>query len=176
MDNTNNWSYQRGKIMQHRGLKTIMVIVILVGTVSFFCNAESDNATGNTIEVFHKDRKPSLDTLEKTMPVLEKYADKFEITTHLITDPEMADQIKGYNLPGTHFPFAVVINGKLSAQIDNETIYFFDFPEFMHGIGRHEGNWSLKHLESVLQDVSLLLDDNILPEFDHDHHDHSECE
>lgn len=76
--------------------------------------------------------------------------------------------IKKYNLPETHFPFAIVINGRFSAKINNNKIYFVHFPLFMHAIGRHEGNWSIDNLESVLIDNTLLLDENILIESEHD--------
>lgn len=120
------------------------------------------------IEVFHKDKKPALKTLEKVNPFLENYKESYEISYYLITAPENADLIRKYRLPETHFPFAVVINGKYSAKIGDEKIDFVHFPHFMHGIGRHEGNWSLEQLEYVLTDNSLLLDENILPALDHD--------
>ena len=66
--------------------------------------------------------------------------------------------IKKYNLPEIHFPFAVVVNGRSSAKINNIKIDFVHFPLFMHGIGKHEDNWSLENLKSVLIDNALLLD------------------
>ena len=128
----------------------------------------------NTVEVFHKNMPPSLQTLEQTNAVLAEFADEFEITFHLITDSSSADLIQLYNLPDTHFPFAVVINGKYSAMIDDEKIYFVHFPLFMHGIGRHEGNWSMDHLRQVLTDTSLLIDENIPPVLD-ESEDETEC-
>jgi len=83
--------------------------------------------------------------------------------------------ISRYNLPDTHFPFAVVINGKYSAEVEGKKIDFVHFPRFMHGIGRHEGNWSLEALEKVLRDNSLLLEENILPDIEHDDNE-EECE
>ncbi len=120
----------------------------------------------STIEVFHKSMPPSLETLEETNAVLAHFADEYEIIYHLITDSASADLIQEYNLPDTHFPFAVVINGRYSAMIDDEKIDFVHFPLFMHGIGRHEGNWSMEYLELVLTDVTLLMDENIPPVLD----------
>lgn len=120
----------------------------------------------NTIDVFHKEMPPSLQTLEATNAVLAEFSDEYEIAYHLITDTASSELIRQYNLPGTHFPFAITVNGKYSAAISGETIYFVHFPVFMHGIGRHEGNWSLDHLKQVLGDTSLLIDENIPPVLD----------
>ena len=120
----------------------------------------------STIDLFYKSMPPSLETLEETNTVLPDFTDDFEITYHLITDSASADLIQEYNLPDTHFPFAVVINGRYSAMIDDEKIDFVHFPLFMHGIGRHEGNWSMEYLELVLTDVTLLMDENIPPVLD----------
>ncbi len=119
-----------------------------------------------TIEVFHKNMPPSIETLEETNAVLAHFADEYEITYHLITDSATVELIQKYNLPDTHFPFAVVIDGSFSALIGDEKIDFVHFPLFMHGIGRHEGNWSMESLELVLNDNTLLLDENILPVLD----------
>ncbi|MEN8209277.1 MAG: C40 family peptidase [Candidatus Fermentibacteria bacterium] len=120
----------------------------------------------STIEVFHKSMPPSLETLEETNAVLAHFVEDYEISYHLITDSATVDLIQKYNLPDTHFPFALVINGRFSAVINDEKIDFVHFPVFMHGIGRHEGNWSLEILELVLNDVSLLMDENTLPVLD----------
>ncbi len=141
----------------------------------FFSLTALSTTSPNTIEVFHKEMPPSLETLEKVNEVIAGFADEYEITYHLITDPASSELIQSYNLPGTHFPFAVVINGKYSATINNETIFFVHFPHFIHGIGRHEGNWSMDFLEQVLTDRSLLLDENILPVLD-ESEETSECE
>ena len=120
----------------------------------------------NTVDVFYKEMPPSLQTLETVNTVLSEFPDQFEIAYHLITDTTSSELIQLYNLPGTHFPFAIAVNGKYSAAINSETIYFVHFPIFMHGIGRHEGNWSMDHLKQVLADTSLLIDENILPVLD----------
>lgn len=119
-----------------------------------------------TIDVFHKDKKPSLETLAKVKEILESYKDHYAISYYLITDPNHTGLIRKYNLPDTHFPFAVVIDGKFSARINNRKIDFVHFPTFMHGIGRHEGNWSLIDLAGVLADTTLLLPENVLPELE----------
>jgi hypothetical protein len=126
----------------------------------------SGDAFRGTVEVFHKSMPPSLETLDRTIELLEEFANFYDISYYSITDPASADIIAEYNLPGTHFPFAVVVNGKFSALIDGEKIDFVHFPLFMHGIGRHEGNWSMELLELVLNDTSLLIDENILTPLD----------
>lgn len=141
-------------------LFSILLLALPVLTVS------SGETSIGTIEIFHKSMPPSLETLEETNAVLADFTDDFEITYHLVTDSASADLILQYNLPDTHFPFAVVINGRYSALIGFEKIDFVHFPLFMHGIGRHEGNWSMEYLELVLNDVALLMDDNILPVLD----------
>ncbi len=119
----------------------------------------------NSVDVFYKEYPPSLETLEQTNEVLGEFTD-FEITYHIITDSASADLIQLYNLPDTHFPFAVIVNGRYSAMIEGEKIDFVHFPLFMQGIGRHEGNWSMTHLRMVLSDTSLLMDENTLIELD----------
>lgn len=117
-----------------------------------------------SVQVFHKNMPPSLETLEKADSVLSLFMDDYRITYHLITDPDEARLISSMGLPDTHFPFAVVINGSYSAEIDGDTISFVHFPSFMHGIGRHQGNWSMESLSAVLGDSSLLLDCGVLPD------------
>ncbi|MCK5840849.1 MAG: hypothetical protein KAH31_01670 [Candidatus Sabulitectum sp.] len=120
----------------------------------------------NTVDVFHKEMPPSQQTLEMVNTVLSEFADEYEIAYHLITDTASSGIIQQYNLPGTHFPFAITVNEKYSATINEETIFFVHFPLFMHGIGRHEGNWSMDHLQQVLANTSLLIDENIPPVLD----------
>ncbi|MCK4807047.1 MAG: C40 family peptidase [Candidatus Aegiribacteria sp.] len=141
----------------------VVLTILVVLTVSA---VSSGVAYISTIEVFHKNMPPSLETLEQTNSVLEQFADDYEITYYLITDSATADLIQRYNLPDTHFPFAVLIDGKYSALINGEKIDFVHFPLFMHGIGRHEGNWSMAYLELVLNDTTLLMDENVLPVLD----------
>ncbi len=120
----------------------------------------------STVDVFHKNMPPSLETLERTIEVLDDFTDQYEIAYYNITDSSTAALLTLYNLPDTHFPFAVVINGKYSALVDGKKIDFVHFPLFMHGIGRHEGNWSMDCLELVLSDISLLIDENVPPVLD----------
>ncbi len=128
------------------------------------------------IQVFYKEKQPSLKTLAKTKELLESYKDRYKFEYLLITDPKNSQIIKEIGLPETHFPFAVVINGKTTANIDGKPITFCEFPDFMHGIGRHEGNWSIESLKKVLADNSLLASKNILPKIGHGHDHHHECE
>jgi hypothetical protein len=120
----------------------------------------------NTIDVFHKQMPPSQQTLAKVDSVLAEFEDEYTITYHVITDSASEEIIQRYNLPETHFPFAVVVNGKYTATIGEELIYFVHFPLFMEGIGRHQGNWSMETLRQVLEDNSLLNDENTLPVLD----------
>ncbi len=144
--------------------------VLLAFTVTTSISCVHDSA--RRVEVFHKNKEPSLRTLDRTKTVLREHGDGCEIAYYLIDDPDNRGLIRKYNLPGTHFPFAVVIDGKYSASIDGRTVHFLEFPLFMKGIGRHEGDWSLEDLDRVMVDPSLLLDQNVLPEsFGHDHAD-----
>jgi len=155
--------------MQRRALVVISLLGLILSAIS--CGSES----GGSIEVFHKAKEPAMNTLEKVRPVVEKYCDSYSISYYIITDQQNQEIISRYNLPDTHFPFAVVINGKYSAEVEGKKIDFVHFPRFMHGIGRHEGNWSLEALEKVLRDNSLLLEENILPDIEHDDNE-EECE
>jgi len=127
------------------------------------------------IDVFYKDKEPSQRALQKIDLVLEEYKDEHQINYFLIEAEETSAKISEYGLPSTHFPVAVVIDGKFTAEIEGRTISFVHFPLFMKGIGRHEGNWSLSDLKEVLRDKSLLSGQNILPPIAEDNED-SECE
>ncbi len=118
------------------------------------------------VEVFHKEMPPSLRTLERVDSVLAGSGEDLDVTYHLITDPAEASLISAYGLPDAHFPFAVVVDGRFSAEIDGRRVDFVHFPLFMHGIGRHEGNWSLGDLAAVLADTSLLLEESGLPDIE----------
>jgi hypothetical protein len=146
----------------------MIVLLTVLATAMAGCHGAA-----RTVEVFHKDKPPSLKTLERTKVVLDAH-DDCEVAYYLITDPENAELIRKYNLPDGHFPFAVVIDGKYSAAIDGRTVHFIEFPLFMKGIGRHEGNWSMDDLDRVLRDTSLLLSKNVLPK-SFDHHDDEPC-
>jgi len=115
----------------------------------------------NIVDVFYKNKKPSLKVLKMVKKVLETHQVDYIIRYHLITEPSTKSFIEKYGLPSTHFPFAVVINGIYSAKINKKNINFVEFPTFMAGIGRHEGNWSLSNLDKVLKSRSLLLSKNI---------------
>jgi len=144
--------------------------MLLVAAISF----AGEMTEMKTVDVFHKQRPPALKTLEQVKPLLDKYQSEYNIVYHPIESDSTQRFIEKFDLPETHFPFAVVIDGKMAAKIDDRDVLFFEFPVFMHGIGRHEGNWSLADLETVLMDNSLLTDSITIPE--HDHEQHEECE
>lgn len=152
-------------------LKSILIIVIFTMILSINLSANDKEI----ISIFYKDKKPSQQVLEKINESLEQFEDSYQINYYLIEDQKNTDVITQFGLPSTHFPFSVVINGKFTARIDDKLVSFVHFPLFMKGIGRHEGNWSMADLEQVLNDNSLLLEENILPILEEDNND-SECE
>ena len=152
-------------------LKFILIIVIVMMILSNNLSANDKEI----ISIFYKDKKPSQQVLEKINKLLEQFKDSYQINYYLIEDQKNMDVITQFGLPSTHFPFSVVINGKFTAKIDDKLVSFVHFPLFMKGIGRHEGNWSIADLEKVLNDNSLLLEENILPILEEDNND-SECE
>lgn len=139
-----------------------LLILLIAAAFAYGCG----NDSRGTVHVFHKDRPPALRALARTDSVLAEYGGQFEISYHLITDEETGPLIEKFGLPGSHFPFAVVINGNFSAMVGNEKVDFVHFPLFMHGIGRHEGNWSMEHLKLVLRDTTLLMEKSVLPVLD----------
>ena len=118
------------------------------------------------VNVFYKQKAPSLSTLEKVNEVLDGFRDVYDIRYYNIEDEANLELIESLGLPSTHFPFAVVIDGRFSIQTEHGVASFVHFPDFMGGIGRHEGNWTVTDLESALKDNSLLLEANILPELE----------
>lgn len=119
-----------------------------------------------TIKVFYKEREPSQKVLNRVNELLDRFRESYHIVYYNIDDKYNEDLIGELGLPDTHFPFAIAINGKYTANIDGKTVSFVHFPLFMHGIGRHEGNWSLSDVKKVLRDNSLLSENNILPVLD----------
>jgi hypothetical protein len=127
------------------------------------------------IVVFYKQKKPSQQVLAKVDSLLTSYLNSYEIQYLDIEDSNNSSIINKLELPSTHFPFAVVINGKYSAEIEGNTVSFIHFPLFMQGIGRHEGNWSLEDLQKVLESNDLLTEKNVLPILDEEDEE-SECD
>ncbi|MBS3741943.1 MAG: hypothetical protein KGY74_07485 [Candidatus Cloacimonetes bacterium] len=127
------------------------------------------------ISIFYKEKDPSQRVLTKVKPLLKDYAQSYEINYFNIEHEKNADIIKNMGLPETHFPVAVVIGDKFTAEIDDRIVSFVHFPLFMKGIGRHEGNWSLEDLRLVLENNDLLYDENILPVLDEES-ETTECE
>ncbi|MEA1972897.1 MAG: hypothetical protein U9N34_06355 [Candidatus Cloacimonadota bacterium] len=154
--------------MKLKLLSIMVFFVIILNT-----NLSANNKT--TISIFYKNKKPSQQVLERINLLMEQFEELYQINYYLIEDQENMEIIKRFGLPSTHFPFAVVIDGKFTAKIDDKHISFIHFPLFMKGIGRHEGNWSIANLESILNNKSLLLQKNILPILDENSND-SDCE
>ncbi|MBN2291426.1 MAG: hypothetical protein JXM70_03315 [Pirellulales bacterium] len=148
----------------------IILLVLMMSSTGF-----GQDFKKSTIDVFYKNKKPSQKVLREINKVVGKYEKIYTVSYYLITDPSNSEIISKYGLPSTHFPVAVVINGKFTAKIDGKIVSFVDFPQFMKGIGRHEGNWSISYLEAVLKDNSLLSDKNILPALKEEN-EHGECE
>lgn len=149
-----------------------------ISIIAFVMMILSNNLSANDkvmISIFYKDKKPSQQVLEKINELLEQFKDSYQINYYLIEDQKNTVVITKFDLPLTHFPFAVVINGKFTAKIDDKVVSFVHFPLFMNGIGRHEGNWSIADFEKVLIDNSLLLEENILHILEEDSNS-SECE
>ncbi len=147
------------KLKTYLKLNSVFLILI-IGL--FFSNCAQSNGSDDKdlIQIFHHERPPSMETLEVVNEFLEAYADKYEIKYYMIKDDKNNELLKSLGLPEDHFPFAIAINGKTSAEINGETIIFVNLPDFMHHIGRREGNWSLDYLKTVLENKDLLLTDN----------------
>lgn len=148
----------------------LILFVLMMSSIGF--GQESKMAT---VDIFYKNKRPSQQVLTEINKVVEKYEKTYTVSYYLITDSSNSEIISKYGLPSTHFPVAVVINGIFTAEIDGEKVSFVHFPEFMKGIGRHEGNWSIACLEAALKDNSLLADKNILPELNEESED-EECD
>lgn len=142
-------------------LKLIFVCVLFFMVLA--CGMAEPMVASDTkplIQVFYKEKEASMQAYEQLKPFFKSYEKDYTIQYLLITDPANAELMASLNLPVEHFPLAIAINGKTSAGIDGKTIIFAHFPDFMHHIGRHQGNWTLEHLKKVLQDNSLLLPEN----------------
>lgn len=154
-------------------MNNALILAIILASLSTAILAAD---TGKPVlRVFYKNKRPSQKTLAKINETLDKFRDRYVIHYHDIEDEANRGLIHSLGLPSTHFPVAVVIEGKFTAQFGDRIASFVHFPSFMHGIGRHEGNWSISDLEAALQDNSLLLDENILPELEEGHTE-GECE
>jgi len=144
-----------------------IVILLIIIAMLLICPALlAESSRKPIVHIFHKHKTPSLKALEKIDALLDNYRDLYDIRYHDIEDEANLELIHSLGLPSTHFPVAVVIDGKFTVQMGDRIASFVHFPDFMHGIGRHEGNWSISDLEAALQDKSLLLEENILPELE----------
>lgn len=135
-----------------------MIIITLINLAILAYAAEKPE-----VLIFYKNKKPSQQVLTEVDSLLQNYETSYSIIRYDIEDEQNAEIINRLGLPQAHFPFAVVIEGKYSAEISGRNIAFVHFPIFMHGIGRHEGNWSLIDLKLVLEKSYLLADENLLP-------------
>ena len=103
-------------------------LILIIGFVMMIL---SNNLLANEkaiISIFYKNKKPSQQVLEKVNKLLEQFKDLYQINYYLIEDQKNMGVITKFGLPATHFPFSVVINGKLSATIDNKLVSFIHFP------------------------------------------------
>lgn len=141
--------------------KSLSVVICFFCMSCFALSGEMSKADSRpTIKVFYKEKAPSMETCARIRTFLDTWKNNFSISYFLITDKSNHKMITELKLPIEHFPFALAINGKTSAEIDGQTIVFAHFPDFMHHIGKHRGNWTLEHLEKVLRNTDLLLPDN----------------
>lgn len=108
------------------------------------------------VEIFHKPLPPSEKTTRLVDAVLKDYGDTVVVRKYNILDPATAPLIEKYGLPETHFPFALLIDGSFSAELDGKAVDFVEFPLEMKGIGRHEGDWTMAQLRRVLDDPKLI--------------------
>lgn len=148
----------------HLRVTTILVLTIWAlssfSMTGFHQDAFDETAADKVILVFYKKQPPSLQIHSVISEFLDDYTDQYVVEYFLITDPDQKQTIESLGLSTDHLPVAIAINGKTSAMIDEEVIVFANFPDFMHHIGRHPGNWTLEHLQRVLYDNTLLLDVN----------------
>ncbi len=147
-------------------LGVITTLVLTIWALLFFSmsgfarDAFDEIAADQVIWVFFKEQPPSLQAHSVISEFLDDYTDQYVVEYRLITDPDQKQTIESLGLSTEHLPVAIAINGKTSAMIDGELIVFANFPDFMHHIGRHPGNWTLDHLQRVLDDNTLLLNEN----------------
>ncbi len=153
----------------------VIMIALALALISISPLLYAKDATKPVIHVFHKNKAPSLKALEKINAALNNYKTDYDILYLDIEDQTNLELIHSFGLPSTHFPVAVVIDGKFTIQREDNIISFVHFPAFMRGIGRHEGNWSIADLEATLVDMSLLCNKNILPVLE-DEESEGKCE
>lgn len=153
---------------------TLRLILVTIMVVAYSMLLATDS-TKPILRVFHKHKAPSLRVLDKVNEALAAYKDAYRIDYFDIEDAANLPLIESLGLPSTHFPFAIVLNDRFSIQRDGKTISFVHFPDFMKGIGRHEGNWSIADLEAALVDNTMFIEKNLLPEL-HEDESESKCE
>ena len=151
------------------------IVVLIVMVTLMIIPLWASETSKPQIHVFHKQKAPSLKALGKIKEVLASFPDKYSVLYCDIEDEANLEQIQSFGLPSTHFPIAVVIDGKFTVVRDDRIISFVHFPLFMKGIGRHEGNWDISDLEAAIKDPSIFFETNILPELEKEETE-GECE
>ena len=133
-------------------MNNALILAIILASLSTAILAAD---TGKPVlRVFYKNKRPSQKTLAKINETLDKFRDRYVIHYHDIEDEANRGLIHSLGLPSTHFPVAVVIEGKFTAQFGDRIASFVHFLSFMHGIGRHEGNWSISDLKPLCKTIA----------------------
>ncbi len=141
---------------------SIILLVLAASAFSVSAFAAGKIEAQTLIEVFYKNQPPSMETLSAVQAFLDDHKEQFVIRYLDMDDTANADKMKAMGFPEEHFPFGIAIDGKSSARIGDKTIVFANFPDFMHHIGRHRGNWTLDHLAQAIKNPALMLPENPL--------------
>jgi hypothetical protein len=129
-----------------------------------FCSLLQASEPGNNILVlFYKQEPLSLRGLDEVKAILPEFADSIEVYYINIEDKANLDLLDSYYLADVEFPFAVALNGCMSAMIDEHLVDFIGYPEDMEDAGDFEGNWSIEDLKAALHNPDLLWTEIWLP-------------
>ncbi|PKN73406.1 MAG: hypothetical protein CVU50_03695 [Candidatus Cloacimonetes bacterium HGW-Cloacimonetes-3] len=95
--------------------------------------------------------------------ILPEFADSIEVHYFDMEDKANLGLLEFYYLADIDCPFAVAVNGCMSAMINDNIVEFYQYPEGTEHAYRNEGFWTLEDLKAALRNPDLLWTEIVLP-------------
>lgn len=144
-------------------MKIALKIIGLILVFAFSSLLQASETGNNKLVLFYKNEPLSLKVLDEVKAILPEFADSVEVYYFDIEDEENLEILYDFDLANVDFPFAMAVNGCMSAMIDEHLVDFIGYPKDMEDAGDFEGNWSIEALKAALHNPDLLWTEIWLP-------------